>query len=163
MKRRWWVICGLMACVAMVAFWLWAFSHEPADAVRVRFVGMTGDPATGRAARFCVTNQAVALIVCAQLTPQVHSSAGWGKVDERSSSGLGYLQMGESFVFTVPVPAGAERWRVPVLWQRQELSRSEEFVNRQIGRLLPLFGQPNVHHDAWVPFWHVAYSPEMAP
>jgi hypothetical protein len=50
--------------------------------------------------------------------------------------------MGESFVFTVPVPAGAERWRVPVLWQRQELSRSEEFVTTPVKRVNAILYPP---------------------
>lgn len=162
MKRWRTAFFALLAFSILSAFGLNLADEKSDAAVRVLFVGMTNDPSLGPSAVLCVTNQASSLIVCAKLAPQVYASSQWVDVGKRSPSGLGYLQPGESHVFAVPAPAGNDSWRVPVLWQRQELQRWEGVVNRQLRRLVVLFGQPNMHRDAWLPLRRVVYSPEIA-
>lgn len=160
--KRWRLVILALATIGIIStFWLQSAYKNAADAVRIQFVGMTNDPALGPSALLCVTNQAVSVVVCAKLTPQVYSWRGWVDVDNKSSSGLAYLQRGESCTFSVPIPSGTRPWRVPVLWQRQELTRFEGFLNLQHRRLLVLCGEPNVHRDAWVPFGHIVYSPRI--
>jgi hypothetical protein len=165
MKRRWLAIfASITLAVIILTFWLMSTRLKSADGVRVQFLGITNNPSLGPVAILCVTNEAVDIIICGIAgAPQVYSSSGWPAVDERGGSGLGYLERGESIVFTVPVPAGTSPWRVPVRWQRQDLTRLEEFINGQRRRLLVLLGEPEWHRDAWVPFAHVIYSPEMLP
>jgi len=161
MKQSRSVIAALATIGVVSAFWLRSAWHEAGDSVSIQFVGMTNDPAIGSAALLCVSNKAVGLVVCAELSPQVHSSSGWVDVDKRGPSGLGYLERGESHCFTVPVPAGAEPWRVPVLWQRQDLGRFEQIVNGEHDQLVVLSGKPRAHRDALRPFRHVVLSPEI--
>ncbi len=161
MKRRRLVILASMAFIAILTFWLKSEGQKTADAVRVQFLGMTNDPAFGRAALFCVTNRAVSEVFCGREATQVCSSCGWVNAEHFSGSALAWLELGESYEFAVPVPGGTGPWRVPVSWQRRDLGRIEMFVNSQIGRCLPFFGKPNVHRDPWVPLWHVVYSPEI--
>lgn len=161
-KRRGSVCFASIALVVIiVTFWLKSAREKSADAVRVQFIGMTNNPSLGPVAILCVTNQAVGVIVCGMGASQVHSSSGWIAVGDRSPSGLAYLERGESYVFAVPVPKGAGPWRVPVSWQRQNLSRLEGFINLQHRRLLVFLGEPNGHRDAWVPFNHIIHSPEI--
>lgn len=160
-RRRLALFTSISLVVIILAFWLRSEYQKSGDAVRVLFMGITNNPSLGPVAILCVTNVAVDLIICGVAgTPQVRSSSGWPAVNERDCSGLGYLERGESIVFTVPVPPGTSPWRMPVWWQRQELTRLEAFINRQRSRLLVLRGEPDWHRDAWVPFAHLIYSPE---
>lgn len=161
MKRSRLIILGLSMVAIISAFWLTSVHKDADGAVRVQFVGTTNDPALGPSALVCVSNQAVSLIFCARLSPQVRSSSGWVDVDRRSPSGLAWLQRGESYTFSTPVPAGAGPWRMAVWWRREDFTRLEEFANRLHRRFLVLCGEPNLPRDPWVPFRHVVYSPKI--
>lgn len=159
MKRRWLAFfASITLLIIILSFWL-----KSAGRVRVQFIGITNNPSLGPVAIMCVTNQAVDLIICGiEGTQQVQPPSRWSAIDTRCSTGLAYLERGESYPFAVRVPAGTRPWRLAVRWQRQDLTPLEGFINLQHTRLLVFLGEPNGHRDAWAPFAHTIYSPEIS-
>jgi len=161
MKLRRLLILASIAVAIPSVFWYRPTDQRSAEAVSVRFVCPTNDPGLGPSALLLVSNQGVGLIFCGEMPPQVHESCGWVNVDGNDRSGLGWLEPGESFLFTVPVPAGTGPWRVPVWWRREDLSQFEQFMNFQHSRLRVFLAQPAGHRDPWLPRARVSYSPEI--
>ena len=146
-------------CVLFTSGLLWMYQRS-AKAVIVQFVCLTDDPRRGPSAVFRVTNCSNHLIICGKKPAQARQTLGWDPVNGNSSSGLGYLQAGESLSFTVPVPAGIGPWRVPVIWQRRDDTRLSIAINRLHGRWEASRGRPQPV-DPLFPPGRVSYSPEM--
>ena len=154
-RRKKALLVGVLVSMVLAVLLLRAHEHA-GDAVSVEFICLTNGPGGMPSALLVVTNHALSLMVCAKLPPQVRVSSGWSSVNKNSPSGLAYLELGESYPFTVPIPEGSGPWRALVLWQRQDLSTFDEFMNRMRDRW------QGRHPDAWFPLKRVSYSPEIS-
>jgi hypothetical protein len=122
-----------------VSFVLWE-RRAANDAIGFEFVSMINLPGMTPQALFKITNRTHDLIVC---------------------QGCGYLEPGESGTLPFCIPAGTGPWRASLRWQRRDLNRFEELMNRFRDQLVIAFGARQYHRDPWIPPTRVSYSPEI--
>lgn len=148
--------------ISAVIIFLSPSRADSPDDVQVRLIGMTNSPTLGPMAALYVTNTSPNLVLCAMLTPRTRTDSGWTDFNDRSPSGLGYLEYGDSLNFTVPVPDRTKGpWRVPVVWKRQNLTKTEAYINLQHRRILRFLGKGNFHRDGLLPLKHISFSPDI--